>query len=72
MDGGRLRRPPLISYQFYIKKIKNTKKHIKYIITMENMQTYAKIQASMQHGLCIFTCEISSVNNTLGTCVTYT
>ena len=41
MDGGRLRRPPLISYQFYIKKITtNTKKHLK---IFNDIWKYAKI-----------------------------
>ena len=65
MDGGPPRRPPLISYQFYISKNwKNTKKHLK---IHDNMWTYTniyKIQASVQHGLYLFTCEISSVNST--------
>ena len=28
-----------------------------------NIQKYTKIQASVQHGLYLFTCEISSVNS---------
>ena len=44
MDAGRLRRPPLIDYQFYIKQIpKNTEKYVK---ICGNIQTYTKIQAS--------------------------
>ena len=29
----------------------------------ENMQKYTKIQASVQHGLYLFTCEIHSFNS---------
>ena len=42
MDGGRLRRPPLINYQFYIKKIikiyrKTCKKYVKICKNIQNM-----------------------------------
>ena len=40
MDGGRLRRPPLINYQFYIKKLsKYIEKYIKkYVNIWKNVQ----------------------------------
>ena len=46
MGGGRLRRPPLINYQFYIKNIikiyrKTHKKHLK---TSKNIQTKTKLK----------------------------
>ena len=34
------------------------------MIICENMQKYTKIQASVQHGLYLFTCEIHSFNST--------
>ena len=37
-----------------------------YITICENMQKYAKIQASVQHGLYLFTCEIHSFNSIPG------
>ena len=33
------------------------------MIIYENMQKYTKIQASVQHGLYLFTCEIHSFNS---------
>ena len=40
MDGGRLRRPPLINYQYYIKK---SSKYIgKYVKICKHMQKYTK------------------------------
>ena len=38
MGGGRLRRPPLIKYQFYIQKMQKIQKHDK------NQMTHTKIQ----------------------------
>ena len=40
MDGGRLRRPPLINYQFYIKQI--IKIYRKTYKKCKNMQKYTK------------------------------
>ena len=40
MGGGRLRRPPLINYQFYIKKI--IKIYRKTYKKCKNMQKYTK------------------------------
>ena len=39
MGGGRLRRPPLINYQFYIKKIiKIYRKHVKNVKICKHLQ----------------------------------
>ena len=34
------------------------------ILRFSKIQKYAKVKASVQHGLSLFTCEISSVNST--------
>ena len=46
MDGGRLRRPPLINYQFYIKKIIKIyrKTHKKYLKISKNIQTKTELK----------------------------
>ena len=57
------RRPPSITLSILHKKIEKYKKTPKND-NMRKMQKYTKIQASVQHGLYLFTCEISSVNST--------
>ena len=46
MGGGRLRRPPLINYQFYIKKIIKIyrKTHKKYLKISKNIQTKTELK----------------------------
>ena len=45
MDGGRLRHPPLINYQFYIKRIQKILKYNK------NQMTHTKIQQKSNDSL---------------------
>ena len=61
--GGASGAPRLLAINFTSKKSKNTKKHLKIDNNMWNMQKYTKIQASVQHGLYLFTCEIHSFNS---------
>ena len=45
MGGGRLRHPPLIKYQFYIKRIQKIQKYNK------NQMTHTKIQQKSNDSL---------------------
>ena len=65
MDGGRASGAPrLLAIDFTSKKLKKVQKSTKkYIMICENIQKYTKIQASVQHGLYLFTCEIHSFNS---------
>ena len=50
MGGGRLRRPPLIKYQFYMKRIQKIQKYI------ENQMTHTKIQQKSNDSLHLLRC----------------
>ena len=63
--GGASGAPRLLAVNVTSKEsTKNKRKHLKIYNDMRQYTKNTKIQASMQHGLYLFTCEIASVNIT--------